>query len=230
MGVFVTRERDVQLALVDGMERPTGPILQSVFQGTNADLMAAVAPIYLTGSVLDVTYGNGDTAGGWWRRFTPDPFTFHDLTLDGVDFRDLPHDDDEFDAVCFDPPYVPAGGSARSCSQAETFRVRFGIDRTTAYGGESEAAGLILDGLAECARVANTFLLVKCMEFVSSRRFHDMPTLVSVAAQQHGWEKHDVIVHHTGSGPGGHNIFTVKRARRAHSYLLVFVRKELAKR
>lgn len=29
-------------------------------------------------------------------------------------------------------------------------------------------------------------------------------------------------------GPGGHNIFHVKRARRAHSDLLVFIRKELA--
>lgn len=38
-----------------------------------------------------------------------------------------------------------------------------------------------------------------------------------------GWYKHDQIVHFTGSGPGGHNIFTVRRARRAHSYLIVFV-------
>ena len=36
---------------------------------------------------------------------------------------------------------------------------------------------------------------------------------------------HDLIVHHTGSGPGGHNIFTPKRARRHHSYLLVFTPK-----
>ena len=37
-----------------------------------------------------------------------------------------------------------------------------------------------------------------------------------------GCIKHDVIVHYTGSGPGGHNIFDIKRARRHHSYLLVF--------
>lgn len=41
-------------------------------------------------------------------------------------------------------------------------------------------------------------------------------------AEDLGLATHDVIVHHTGSGPGGHNIFTPKRARRHHSYLLVF--------
>ena len=53
-------KRDVQLSMVDGMERPLGPVLQSVFTGTNAELMRAVAPLYLTGSVLDVDLW-------WWQ-------------------------------------------------------------------------------------------------------------------------------------------------------------------
>jgi hypothetical protein len=53
--------------------------------------------------------------------------------------------------------------------------------------------------------------------------FHDVPTKVTNHAASLGWFKHDQIVHFTGSGPGGHNIFRVKRARRVHSYLLVFV-------
>lgn len=40
--------------------------------------------------------------------------------------------------------------------------------------------------------------------------------------REHNLPVHDLIVHHTGSGPGGHNIFTALRARRCHSYLLVF--------
>jgi hypothetical protein len=199
------------------MERPVGPILKSVFTGQrNADLMAAVAPLYLTGSVLDVTYGRGM----WWERFTPNPFTFHDLALDGVDFRDLPHDDCEFDTVCYDPPYIPAGG-APTGGRAILHRSYFGLTpgRTAA-----ELDGLVFDGLTECCRVADRWLLVKCMEFVGSARFVDMPTDITNAARQLGWVKHDQIVHHAGSGPGGHNIFSVKRARRVHSYLLVFTR------
>lgn len=217
--------RPVQLSMVEGLERPVGPILKSVFTGQlNADLMAAVAPLYLSGSVLDVTYGQGK----WWDRFTPDPFTFHDLALDGVDFRHLPHPDRSFDTVCFDPPYIPAGGEATSEQVDRRFRSSFGL---TAGRTATELDALIFDGLEECARVARQYLLVKCMEFVGSAAFRDMPTEITMAlASGLGFVKHDQIVHFTGPGPGGHNIFTVKRARRVHSYLLVFVRRELAKR
>lgn len=213
-------QRDVQLALVEGMDRPVGRVLPSVFTGTNSDLMAAVAPLYLTGSVLDVTYGNGDTAGGWWRRFTPEPFTFHDLALDGVDFRNLPYAANSFDTVCFDPPYVPAGG-VRSSGQTpaeKNYRDRFGL----APRSLPELCDLIASGLAETARVASSWLLVKCTDFVTGGAFVLGHLFVLDRARDLGLHPHDLIVHHTGTGPGGHNITTVKRARRAHSYLLVF--------
>lgn len=220
----MTVARDVQGSFFEGGDRPVGPILQSVFTGQrSADLMAAVAPLYLTGSVLDVTYGKGK----WWERFTPEPFTFHDLELDGVDFRDLPHEDREFETVCYDPPYVPAGGAATHPRLHKDFRGAFGL---TAGRTASAFDQLVMDGLAECCRVANRWLLVKCMEFVGSSAFTDMPTDITNAARELGFVKHDQIVHHAGSGPGGHNIFVVKRARRCHSYLLVFTRKEYAKR
>lgn len=227
-GLDMTKVRDVQASLFPDIapDKPIGRILPSVFQGTNADLMAAVAPYYLTGSVCDVTYGNGDTAGGWWRRFTPDPFTFHDLALDGVDFRNLPHGDGEFDTVCYDPPYVISGGESSPNLSGGAFQQRFGIgvsriNETTTRGFER----LILDGLADVIRVSREWVLVKCMEFSQDggpRGFHDTPHIVTTAALDLGCFKHDQIVHHTGSGPGGHNIFDPKRARRHHSYLLVF--------
>lgn len=209
--------RDIALSLFPDLapDRPVGPLFGSVQTGTNADLIATVAPTYLAGSVLDVTYGEGK----WWERFRPDPFTFHDLhKVDGVDFRDLPHPDGSFDAVCFDPPYVHSGGKAKSNTVAE-FRDRFGLDAN--QPGESFYA-LIMDGLAETARVTNCWLLVKCMEFAQGGKFHDVPHLVTVAASAMGLVKFDQVVHHTGPGPGGHNIFEQKRARRHHSYLLVF--------
>lgn len=211
-------KRDVALSMFPEVvaDKASGPILKSVFRGTNADLMAAVAPLYLSGSVLDVTYGEGK----WWTRFTPDPFVFHDLKVDGVDFTNLPHADGEFATVTYDPPYVPAGGAATSASVA-SFRSAFGLDAgRTAQDFDS----MVMAGLAECARVAERWLLVKCMEFVGSAQFCDMPTDITNAARALGWVLHDRIVHDTGTGPGGHNIFTVKRARRAHSYLLVFTR------
>jgi len=206
-------KRDVQTSLLEGMERPIGAILPSVFVGSNADLMAAVAPLYLSGSVLDVTYGRGR----WWDRFRPDPFVFHDLALDGVDFAALPEADRSFDTVTFDPPYVHSGG--RGTNGCEDFHDRYGLGYRRWPG--NRLYDLILGGLLDCCRVGSKWVLVKCMEYAQGGEFHDIPTLVTNAAREAGWIKHDQIVHFTGTGPGGWNIYTVKRARRAHSYLIV---------
>ena len=214
----MTVTRPVQMSLTGDNDRPVGPILPSVFRGTNADLMAAVAPLYLTGSVLDVTYGEGK----WWDRFTPDPFTFHDLEkVDGVDFRALPEGTSSVDTVCFDPPYVPQGGTRNSgATDGEAnFRGRFGLVQQRSLG---ELNDMNLAGLAECARVASTWLLVKCCDFVNGGRFVLGHLTMLDAARELGLTPHDLIVHATGAGPGGHNIYEVLRARRSHSYLLVF--------
>lgn len=222
-----TKLRAVQETMFPDLQpaKPIGPILPSVFTGTNADLMAAVAPYYLTGSVLDVTYGEGK----WWDRFTPDPFTFHDLyKVDGVDFRALPEADDSIDTVCYDPPYVLSGGeSSAKLNDATGFQERYGIGMgRLKHNGFGAFEQLVMGGLAESARVARRYVLVKCMEFAqgggADGGFKDVPYLMRECAHELGLRTHDVIVHHTGSGPGGHNIFDPKRARRHHSYLLVF--------
>lgn len=216
----MTKVRAVQLSAFPDIQsdKPIGPILPSVFQGTNADLMAAVAPYYLTGSVCDVTYGEGK----WWDRFKPEPFVAHDkFKLDGVDFTALPEADDTYDTVCFDPPYAPSGGASSAAIADPTFQNRYGIGASSGAMTGRALDDLIGNGVREACRVARQWVLVKCMEFADSR-FHDVPHLVTVEAAVVGWDKYDQIVHHTGSGPGGHNIFDPKRARRHHSYLLVF--------
>jgi hypothetical protein len=223
--------RPIQTSLLPDLvpDKPVGPIVPSVFVGDNADLISAVAPLYLTGSVVDLTYGEG----AWWKRFQPDPFVAHDkYKLDGVDFTDLPEDDDTYDTACYDPPYV-ISGTASSIRLGPDFQNRYGIGldnlnlRNTSKGSSTFEA-FIIAGLAEAIRVSRGYVLVKCMEFSQgshvhpSLSFHDIPYIVTAAALAMGCVKHDQIVHHTGSGPGGHNIFDVKRARRHHSYLIVF--------
>ena len=117
--------RPAQTSLLGEREKPVGPLPGSVVVGDNATLIAAVAPLYLTGSVLDVTYGRGM----WWRRFSPATFGKHDLALDGVDFRDLPDEDGSWDAVCFDPPYVPTRAAATASPALKgRFRSSYGLN------------------------------------------------------------------------------------------------------
>ena len=217
-----TKVRAVEMSLFPDVkpDRPVGPILPSVFTGTNADLMVAIAPFYLSGSVCDLTYGEGK----WWDRFRPEPFVAHDkFKLDGVDFTDLPEPDNTYDTVCFDPPYVMSGGESKTLAD---FQGAYGIGGAKIDGGNKALGDLISRGVAEAVRVSRCWVIVKCMEFAQgggkSADFRDIPHEVTVKALSLGCWKHDQIVHHAGSGPGGHNIFDPKRARRHHSYLLVF--------
>lgn len=205
--------RAVEISLFPELRshKAVGPLVPSVIAGTNADLIDRVKDLYLTGSVLDVTYGKGS----WWTRHQPVTFQGHDIALDGVDFRALPHEDATWDTVCFDPPYIPAGGPGN----AGDFQDRYGIG-----GGRNqcELEDLIRRGLAECARVADSYVLVKCQDYVNGGRFTPMTYTVAGWATELGLVIHDEIVHHAGSGPGGHNIVDQLRARRCHSKLLVF--------
>jgi len=212
--------RDLQLSLLPDVkpDRPVGPVPQSVQEGTNADMIRRISGLYLTGTVLDVTYGRGR----WWDAWRPPELAFHDLALDGVDFRSLPYEDRSWDSVCFDPPYVESG--SRSTSSRTAFLDGYGIgteleDRTS----PASTLDLMLEGTAEACRVAARFVLVKCMEYVAWHRFHDAPTAVIAAAAAAGWELHDRIVHASGGGIGGaYRIREIRRCERAHSYLLVF--------
>lgn len=210
--------RPVQLGLLDGSDKAVGPIVGSVVHGSNADLITAVAPLYLTGTVLDVTYGRGM----WWRRHRPAELVTHDLAVDGIDFRALPHADSAFDTVCFDPPYVPRHGHGdATMPRDQDFRSRFGLVEPRT---ELQLRELINDGLAECARVARRWLLVKANDYCNGRQFHLGHVRVLTEADRLGLRCHDLIVHATGTGPGGGQIRHVLRARRAHSYLLIFTK------
>jgi hypothetical protein len=216
----MSKVRAVQASMFPDIapDKPLGPILPSVFVGTNADLIAAVAPFYLTGSVMDCTYGEG----AWWRRFKPEALVAHDIDGtkgDGVDFTALPEPDCTYDAVCFDPPYIPQGG-VKDEAIGERFRNGFGLVSRS----ERELWGMIDAGFKECGRVlaAGGYLLVKCMDYVNGKTLTFGHVRCMEMASGVGLYCHDLIVHHTGAGPGGHNIFDPKRARRHHSYLVVF--------
>ena len=194
--------------------KAVGPLVPSVITGTNADLIDQIRHLgYFDGSVIDLTYGRGS----WWKVWRPDGLAWHDLEIDGVDFTDLPYEDRSWDTVCFDPPYIIVGG--RESSTKKDFQAAFGIN---VHRKQSDLDAMVRAGLAEAARVTRHYLLVKCMDFVATATFTPMTYRVAGWANEIGLHLHDEIIHNAGSGPGGHNIVTQKRARRAHSKLLVF--------
>lgn len=211
-------ERDVQTALMAECERPVGPMPGSLWLGDNAGLIASIAPLYLGGSVLDVTYG----LGAWWRRFTPSTFAHHDLAEDGVDFRDLPYEDGSWDTVCFDPPYIPSRAMHTSTKRGVTHRQAYGL---TERRSRADVEALIAAGLAECARVTRRWVLAKCCDYAEGGgQFQLGHVTVIAAGEAAGLRVHDLIVHgyFNAGGPTNTRFRTVRRTRRTHSYLIVF--------
>lgn len=202
--------RAVELSMFPDLRahKAVGPLVPSVITGTNADLIEQVRKLgYLDGDVIDLTYGD---KGGWWKRWRPDQ-----LTVFEGDFTQPI--DGQWDTVCYDPPYIDTGGT--ETSTVPGFQSTYGINTSRRT---SDVLHLVTEGLENAAHATRDYLLVKCMDYVSGGRFRPMTHWITGHALGIGLFMHDEIIHHAGSGPGGHNIVTQKRARRTHSKLLVF--------
>lgn len=166
----------------------------------NSDLMLAVKALgYIDDCSfgIDVTYGMGN----WWKAWMPDHLYKSDLAT-GVDFRKLPYNDNYFDFVAFDPPYVAVGG--RKTSTIGTFNDAYGlgtVPRTT-----KELHRLIVDGLHEAHRVLSPkgIVLFKCMNYVSSGQYqtqaYDVLHAVTTGEQRR-FTLIDEFIHLRGAGP-----------------------------
>lgn len=191
----------------------------------NGELIAEVAKLWIgpRDLVVDVTWGRGN----FWTAFTPLFLVAHDLTHDGVDFRKLPENDGSVDVVVFDPPHLAPGG--RATSTVPDMHNRYGT--LTAPRTVREVDELHAAGIQEAARVLckGGRLLVKCLDYVSSGRYHAGRHNVVCSALQAGFEQVDefILVSGLGPQPQRNRDGSPRRqihSRRAHSFLCVFRR------
>lgn len=134
---------------------------------TNAALIADVARLgylQLDWQTLDPTYGQGN----WWTVWRPNYLVTSDLHKGDVahdDFRQLPHCDDSFDVVAYDPPYVCPGG--KTTSTIKGMHQAYGMAGTD-FRTPAELQEIINAGLDEADRVARRYILCKCKDYVWS--------------------------------------------------------------
>jgi hypothetical protein len=111
-----------------------GEPIHTCIQGTNADLIAAVARLYLKKGdrVADITFGKGV----FWQRINLSDYRFRKsdrITCPGTshDFRRLPYPDGYFDAVVFGPPYAHGEGMrVEPCPRGNlAVKLKFGPNR-----------------------------------------------------------------------------------------------------
>ena len=173
--------------------------LESVESGTNDELIAKVAKIWVRPDEpgMDVTWG----LGRWHtdRLHRPELFTAHDLsTLDGVDFRHLPQADFGKSVTYFDTPYTDVG--SRKSSVLGGMYDGYGLEPCR---GSEATADLIATGVKECAcfLAPSGILMVKCGNSISGghRRFGLF--VVERALAEAGLSVVDLITHHSRPSP-----------------------------
>lgn len=174
---------------------------------------------YVSGRVLDPTYGRGN----WWKNWRPGNLVAHDLMTDGVDFRALP-EEGPFDTITFDPPYIPQGGRDTSTvieAGGSTFIDRYGLRDVP--GTNTELRALIRDGMKSFTRhiTRDGVVLVKCMSYVTGGRWRPMPRWIANDAEELGYIQIDELVHLRSPGPQPNHARQLT-ARRNYSMLLIF--------
>lgn len=212
----------------------TKPVLRATFWKSNAELIEDCVRLgYLKPEwkTLDPTYGKGI----WWKNWKPKRLVKHDLELDGVDFRNLPHRANTFDAITYDPPYVSAGG--RATTTIREFYAAYGLHGAPTTPKKLQR--LINDGLTEMHRVVKPggIVMVKCQDYISSGSLWSGTYLTERKARALGFEVVDKLIHirksggpqpkgRTRKGPNGTRIDTVQQHARGNTSMLLVLRKK----
>lgn len=213
------------------------PILAAQFFKSNAEIIeACVALRFLkpTDLILDPTYGGGK----WWKTWQPSgigDLVKHDLKLDGTDFRNTDYEDEQFDVCAYDPPYVSVGG--RATTTIREMYEAYGL--TGAPTSPEKLQALINDGLDEMWRVLKPggYCLVKCMNYISSGKYHPGIVLTTNHALSLGFEMVDQFVHvkksggpqpgnRTRAGKNGKRVKSKQKHSRNNYSVLIVLRKK----
>lgn len=215
----------------------SAPVLSAVV-GDNRALIAEARRLWIAPNdiVADVTWGRG---AFWPRNLDEDAqpqFRYDIATREpSVDCRSLPNSDNSIDVLVFDPPYRPSHGGNQ-----EEYYSHYGLSKS-GLDSMQDVLDLYQAGIVEAFRVLRPGgrILVKCQDMTYSDRLHLVHLDVIRQMQRAGFEFSDLFVlvnqkrreaaADSQDGEPAENaeeaddtqFRSQKRARRAHSYLLV---------
>ncbi len=235
----MTTSKQVQqigLTLGSGIGRPrsgrksprgvsTNELVFSASQGTNDEVFPKILGLYLLpgSKVADVTYGRGV----FWKRVPGGMYQLHASDIKtGVDCRSLPYEDESFDCVVLDPPYMHTpGGTAHANHQNYEEYYKNNEAAASGNGKYHEAVlDLYFRAAEEAYRVLREegILVVKCADEVCANRQRLTHVEIIVELERKGFVVEDLFVVQRKNKPGVSRVLNQVHARKNHSYFLVF--------
>jgi ParB family chromosome partitioning protein len=207
-------------------------LILSAHTGTNAEVFPKVLDLHVEegAQIADVTFGQGN----FWPSIDLDAYQLVATDIrperspnseSGVDYRQLPYEDGELDALVFDPPYANGlfNGDRQSGDGNSWIEKQYGTTDTEGTGHDA-----VLDeydaGSREAKRVlrdGGTFI-VKTMDQVSGGDQHLTHVDVIQLCEELGFTTLDLFVVVRPKRPNSPGVTTQHHARKNHSYFLVF--------
>ena len=180
--------------------------------GTNADMLPDVMQMYASDGciVADVTYGKGV----FWRNLDMTRYDFRPTDLkDGVDFTDLPYEDNSIDLLVLDPPYMHGGATVKE-SINKCYR-----NQNTSH---ESVIRLYAGGVLEASRVLKKKgrILIKCQDEIESGKQRMSHVEITQMLELFGFRVLDLFVLIQTTRPTMRECYQ-KTARKNHSYLIV---------
>lgn len=204
--------------------KSTNDLIFSAYVGNNPDIFPLVIGLYVPeGSIVaDITYGKGV----FWKNVPEDKYVLKATDIEtGVNCRDLPYENDIFDCVVFDPPYMHTpGGTAHKGHQNFENYYRNNSTKSNNKKYHEAVLDLYFAGAMEAYRVLKKrgILIVKCQDEVCANKQRLTHVEIINELSDMGFIVEDLFVLVRKNRPGVSRMITQKHARKSHSYFIVF--------
>ncbi len=225
----------------------TNNLIFSAYQGSNNAIFPCVLELYVAENcrIADVTYGKGI----FWKNIDISKYEFFpsDLRTDGlpedcrggIDCRELPYQDEFFDVIVFDPPYMHTpGGTAHNGHQnyeeyyANNVEQNQHVIKTIweeTNGNPPKYHEAVLDLYYRTGKEAwrvlkeNGIFIVKCQDEVCANRQRLTHIEITIELEKYGFITEDLFVVMRTNKPGISRLKNRQQhARKNHSYFMVY--------
>jgi len=210
---------------------PTNDLVFSAHVGTNDEVFPYVLSLYVQpgSTVADVTYGKGV----FWRKVPKDAYRLLPTDIaTGVDCRALPYQDHSIDCVVFDPPYMHTPGGTAHVNHQNYEAYYRNNDATSGSKYHEAVLALYFTAAKEALRVLREggVYVVKCQDEVCANRQRLTHVEIINELSSYGFVPEDLFVVVRQGGPGVSRLLKQAHARKNHSYFLVFIKRQTARR
>lgn len=225
----------------------TNDLIHTAYQGTNDQVFPYIFQLYIPkgARIADVTYGRGV----FWKNIDITGYDFFPSDIKtqnippickgGLDSRKLPYNDEFFDAIIFDPPYMhtPGGTAHNGHQNFETYYANNAEQNPDVIrqiwketnGNPPKYHEAVLDLYYRSGREAWRVLkedgiyIVKCQDEVCTCKQRLTHIEITIEFEKYGFIVEDLFVVMSRNKPGVSRLKTRQyHARKNHSYFMVY--------